>query len=472
MSPPRCSASSTPTPTPPLEEARPAELSMGRVISAWWPLALSWLLIALEGPSLSAVAARLPNPEINLAAFGGIVYPLAFIIEAPIVMLLSASTALSKDWDSYRKLKRFMMVMGAILTVVHILVAFTPVYDLVVVEMIGAPAAVVEPARVGMMILIPWSWAIGYRRFKQGVLIRFGHSRSVGLGTFVRLAADGIVLVVGYLVGTIPGIVVAASALTLGVVSEAIFAGIRARRVIRGELKAAPPVQVPLTLSSFVDFYTPLALTSVIRLFAEPLSSAALSRMPRALDSLAVWSMVTGFLFLLRSVGVAYNEVVIALLDEPGSSRTLRRFMVVLAVVVTALLLLVTATPLSMIYFGRIGGLRAELTHFSSRGLWVALLMPAVEVVQSWFQGLLVFSRRTKPVTEAVAIYLVVASAILVGGVVWGDVAGLYVGLAAITVGRLMQTLWLWHRSRGAKDRVELRDNGPITLQAADACAR
>jgi len=428
--------------------------------------------MAVEGPALSAVAARLPNPEINLAAFGGIVYPLALIIEAPIIMLLSASTALSKDWDSYRKLKRFMMVMGALLTVVHVLVAFTPLYDLVVVQMIGPPDAVVEPARLGMMIMIPWSWAIGYRRFKQGVLIRFGHSRAVGLGTFVRLAADGIVLAAGYLIGTLPGTVVAASALALGVMSEAVFAGIRAQRVIEKELKAAPPVDVPVTLSSFVDFYTPLALTSLIRLFAEPLSSAALSRMPRVLDSLAVWSMVTGFLFLLRSVGMAYNEVVIALLDEPGSSGTLRRFMVILAVVVTALILLVTATPLSMVYFDRIGGLRPELAHFASAGLWVAVLMPAIEVIQSWFQGLLVFSRRTRAVTEAVAIYLVVATAILLGGVVWGEVAGLYVGLAAITLGRFMQTLWLWHRSRGAKERVEDRDNGPVTLQAADACAR
>jgi len=147
---------------------RTCELSLARVVTAWWPLALSWLLMAVEGPALSAVAARLPNPEINLAAFGGIVYPLALIIEAPIIMLLSASTALSKDWDSYRKLKRFMMVMGGALTLLHILVAFTPLYDLVVVQLISPPEALVEPARVGLMILVPWTWAIGYRRFKRG----------------------------------------------------------------------------------------------------------------------------------------------------------------------------------------------------------------------------------------------------------------------------------------------------------------
>ena len=457
---------------PKCEEECTSELSLARVVRAWWPLALSWLLMAVEGPALSAVAARLPNPEINLAAFGGIVYPLALIIEAPIIMLLSASTALSKDWDSYRKLNRFMMVMGAVLTAVHILVAFTPLYDLVVVQLISPPEAIVEPARVGLMILVPWSWAIGYRRFKQGVLIRFGRSRAVGLGTFVRLAADGIVLAAGYMIGTIPGATVAAVALALGVISEAAFAGVRARGVIEKDLQEAPAVEIPVTLSSFIDFYTPLALTSLIRLLAEPLSSAALSRMPRVLDSLAVWSSVTGFLFLLRSVGMAYNEVVIALLDEPRSSGALRRFMVILAVVVTALLLLVLATPLASIWFERITGLRTELAVFSRRALWVALLMPAVEVVQSWYQGLLVFSRRTRGVTEAVVIYLSAASAVLVAGVSLGRVPGLYVGLVAVTFGRLMQTIWLWHRSRPLREHVERRDRGSAALRAADVCAQ
>ena len=454
------------------ETEKAPSLSMRCIVSTWWPLALSWLLIAAEGPSLSAVVARLPNPEVNLAAFGGVVYPLSLIIEAPIIMLLSASTALSRDWDSYRKLKRFTMLMGAILTAVHVLIAFTPLYDILVVQLIRPPEEIVEPARIGLMIMVPWSWAIGYRRFKQGVLIRFGHSRAVGVGTMVRLGMDALVLTVGYLIGTIPGTVVAATALALSVTGEAVYAGLRAQRVVENELREAPAVEEPLTLGSFVDFYTPLAMTSLLRLLAEPLSSAALSRMPRALDSLAVWSIVTGFIFLLRSFGMAYSEVVIALLDEPRSSQNLRRFMIGLTVVVTALLLIVAATPLSMVWFERITGLRTELAVLSSRALWVALLMPGINVLQSWYQGLLVHSRRTRGITEAVGVYLVVSSALLLGGVLWQRIAGLYVALGAISLGRLIQTIWLWHRSRPAMRCVERRDEGAAALQAADICAR
>ena len=143
-------------------------LSNKRIFETWWPLAASWMLMGAELPALSAVIARLENPRINLAAYGGIVFPISLVIEAPIIMLLAASTALCKDYDSYRKLWRFMMISGAGLTVLHILIAFTPLYYVVAEDLIGAPAVIIEPARIGLMIMTPWTWSIAYRRFNQG----------------------------------------------------------------------------------------------------------------------------------------------------------------------------------------------------------------------------------------------------------------------------------------------------------------
>ena len=182
---------------------------MQRIIRTWWPLAASWMLMAAELPALSAVVARLPNPSINLAAYGGVIFPLALIIESPILMLLSASTALSKDWASYRKIWRFMMVTSAVMTGLHLLLVFTPLYYVVVRGILGVPEVIVEPARIGLMIMTPWTWAIVYRRYHQGVLIRFGHSKAVGAGTVMRLSANGLVLLIGYSLGTVSGIVVA-----------------------------------------------------------------------------------------------------------------------------------------------------------------------------------------------------------------------------------------------------------------------
>jgi len=439
---------------------------MRRVVQTWWPLAASWLLMSIELPAITAIVARLTNPEINLAAYGGVVFALALIVESPIIMLLAASTALSKDRASYLKLRRFMMAAGALLTALHMLIAFTPLYYFVVTGLIGAPPEVVEPARLGLMLITPWTWAIAYRRFNQGVLIGFGHSEVVGQGTLIRLTANATVLAIGYLVGTIPGVAVAAMTAAAGVMSEAVFVGLRVQPILRNQLRYAPAVEPALTFRAMMGFYIPLAMTSLLFLIVQPMGSAALSRMPNALASLAVWPVIAGVSFLTSSPGIAYNEVVVALLDEPGSVRSLRQFMWLLAAATTAFLFLVAATPLAGLWFERLSGLTPQLARLARGGLWLVLPMPALSVLQSWYQGAILHSRRTGGITEAVVIYLVTSIALLWAGVMWGQVAGLYVGLGVFTLSSLAQTAWLWHRSRPSLHAVQTRDAQPAAVSA------
>lgn len=321
-------------------------LSYRKIFATWWPLAASWLFMGTELPMISAVMARLADPKIHLAAYGGVVFPLALIIEAPIIMLLAASTALSKDTASFQKIYRFMMWAGGALTALHFLIAFTPLYYPVVVRLMGVPDEIVEPARVGLMIMIPWTWTIAYRRYHQGVLIRFGYSRAVGVGTAIRLAANGAMLAFLVLLDrgnpalTLPGIVVGTSGISAGVIAEAIYAGLRVQPVLKGELRQAPTVHPVLTWRTFFAFYIPLVMTAVINMLAQPATPAAISRMPFALESLAALPVVSGLAFMFRSMGFAYNEVVVALLDHPGSTALLRRFANLLAVITTLGLIL------------------------------------------------------------------------------------------------------------------------------------
>lgn len=423
-------------------------ITLRRVTQTWWPLATSWLLMGFELPLLSAVVARLEAPKIHLAAYAGVVFPLALVIESPIVMLLAASTALSRDQSAYRKLRRFMHRAGALLTALHVLIAFTPLYDVVAAGIIGAPAEVIEPARVGLMIMTPWTWSIAFRRFHQGVLIRFGRTRAVGFGTLVRLIVNVSILAAGYVIGIVPGIIVATSAVAAGVLAEAVYVGMVVKPVLRSELAAAPAAAIPLTTRAFARFYVPLALTALLSLISQPIGTAATSRMPRPLDSLAVWPVVHGLLFITQSVGIAFNEVVVTLIGKPGATVALRRFTAILALGTMAFLLLVAATPLAPLWFGVASGLPPALAAMAERSLWLALPLPALAAVESWYQGALVHHHRTRGITEAVALFLLGNAVLLGAGIAWGGAAGLYVSLAAFAVSGGLQTIWLRRRTR------------------------
>lgn len=431
--------------TGPTTDAPP--LTLRDIAHIWWPLGGSWALMTLEGPAQSALIARLANPEVNLAAWGSIVSSFSFFIASPVISMMSASTALARDYPTYRQLRRFTMQIGFVLTLLHALIVFTPLYYAIVRHLIGAPEAIVEPGRVGMMIVLPWSWAIGYRRFNQGLMIRYGNTKAVGLGTVIRLGSNIIVLLIGYVIGTIPGIIVASTAVSTGVVAEAVYSGLRARPTVRDQIRPAPAGE-PLSTRSFLAFYIPLALTSLIWVIIQPFGSAAISRMPDPLTSLAAWPVVNGLLFLLRSPGMALNEVVVSLMRRAGARKALQRFATILVAAATGVTALIIATPLSGVWLRHVMALPADLLPLSKQALWMGLRLPAIAVLISWYNGQLVHHRRTRGITEATTVYSLTMVALLWLGIRVQRFAGLPVAIVAFEIAGFGQVAWLWNKSR------------------------
>jgi uncharacterized membrane protein len=428
---------------------------MRTVVSTWWPLAASWLMMGLEWPLVTSVVARLPDERVNLAALGSLVFPLCMLIEAPIIMLLSASTALSKDRASYRSLGRFMWLAGGSLTALHGLVAFTPLFDHVARAVFDAEPQLLGPGRVAMQLMLPWTMAIAFRRHQQGVLIRCGKSRLVGVGTLVRLSSCAVVAFGGLWssspwTGALDGAVVGAAAIATGVTAEALFAGFVVRPVVRTHLapRDANAADTPWSWREFGRFYTPLALLSLVGMAAQPLAAAAIGRMPREVASLAAWPAVNNLVFILRSLAFAANEVVVATITRPGARAVLARFTTGLGLATAALLALVALTPLAALWLGGVQDLDPELVELGAFGLLVAIPFPFLQARTSLSTGTLVAARRTRGVGEAVGVFLGTTALLLALGAAFVPWPGVHQAPLALTLGALAQMLWLERRTR------------------------
>ena len=110
-------------------------VTIKQIFDLWLPLAGSWFLMGIETPMLTAFVARMATPEITLASWGSIVYPISLAIEGPIIMLLAASTALATDRLAYNKLFKYMVIMSLVLSFIHVLVAFTPLYYILALDL-------------------------------------------------------------------------------------------------------------------------------------------------------------------------------------------------------------------------------------------------------------------------------------------------------------------------------------------------
>ena len=279
-----------------------------------------------EGPTFSWFVASLPEQKINLASFGSIAFPISLVVEGPIIMLLAASTALCKDIKSYYKLRKFTIILACALTVIHVLIAFTPLYDWLVNSILAVPKNLHEPGRLGLQILTPWTAAIAYRRFLQGVLIRFERAHFIVIGTVIRLAVLIGCLKLFSTFTEFSGIAIGTIAISAGVIAEAIFTHVVSRNTVKNAIPRTEETTENLDLKSFLVFYIPLAVTPLMTLVIQPAGSAAMSRMPEVINSLAAWQVVHAIIFLTRSIGFAFNEVVVAQSDKENAKNILNKF--------------------------------------------------------------------------------------------------------------------------------------------------
>ncbi len=173
--------------------------------------------------------------------------------------------------------------------------------------------------------------------------------------------------------------------------------------------------------------------------------------MPLPLDSLAVWPVISGLTFLLRSGGVAMQEVVVALLADQGSYQALRRFTHSLAIALTSVAVVVLLTPLATLWFTDVAGLPADLAALARVPAALMVLVPALTVLTSWQRGVLVFFSRTGAITVATAINIVVLLAVVLGGVQTLPWPGAVTAALALTASLLAEVAYLTVRAHGAR---------------------
>lgn len=421
---------------------RTEKLTYQQVFLFWGPLALTWLIMAIEQPFLIAFIARLENAKYNLAAFG-IAYSFAIIVEAPVIMLISASTALVTGNNSYRKLKKFTDILNALITTFHLIILIPPVFNFIVIRLMGVPEEVAKLAYIALVIFLPWAASIGYRRFYQGILIRNNLTRRVTYGTLIRLLVIVVVGLFLYFTG-VKGAYVGAGAMSLAVLVEAIVTRMMVSRSLRSLLQKKDTVNRDMGLRSIAKFYFPLALTSILSLGVHPFVTFFMGRSHMAIESLAVLPVVNSLVFIFRSPGLSFQEVNIALIGKDRQNyRVLKNFALFLAILVTILITVMAFTPLANLWFINVSGLSNDLAELAYLPLQILILLPALTVLLNYQRSLLIINGHTAPISVATVVELTAIIMVLLACVVFLNLVGVVAAAISYMVGRTMSNLYL-----------------------------
>jgi len=421
-------------------------MSLSSILRLWLPLAVSFELMMLEGPAVHAAIGRLPNPALNLAAWG-LTMSLALLVESPIIALLTTSNALVRDEQTYRALWRFMVTLLVGCTIITGLLAYTPLFGLVAGRLMGQPPEITRASQPALQIMLFWAAAIGWRRFYQGILVGYGNTRPVTVGTALRLVAAVSVAVFLARGHDLPGVQVGAWALIAAVVTEAVATTLFALPTLRRDVHSSPAAESQLGQRDIWRFHTPLMLTTVLMLLAQPMTAAALARLPNPIDSLASWPIVAMVLLVMRGWCFALQEITISLARNPENLPNMGRASILVGIVTTVATLGFASTALLDAYLGPRGiNLPPGLWDDVRTGLLVGGLLPLITAVASRARGLLIARAVTTEVYRGMAIGLATHALLLLIGVAL-RLPAMWVASGAFTLGALAEYLYLTFRA-------------------------
>jgi hypothetical protein len=407
-------------------------------------------MMVLEPSIVNAGLGRTIDPELALAAYG-VAMNLAFVVEAPILMLLDASVARSNNRAAFVLVRRFALGLGLMVAAIGLVVSLTPLYDLLVRNLMDIPADVAARARPTLQILSLWPLPIAWRRAHQGVLIRAGRTAVITAATVVRLSVLSAGLFSGLLLLPHRGALVAGMAMVLSVVAEAALVTWATRPVLRAPFFQPSPAgdgESSLALRHLWRFYRPLALTTILRQMGRPILSAgiAAAMLPRA--SLAAWPVAWGLVILISGPAMSLQQLTTALAADRPAYRRVRRFSLGLSALFSMTLALVVFTPVYDVVMGGIYNLPPDLQGLARPATQLLAFIPLITGVQSLLRGALIRAGRTGAVRAAMTANVSVLAGTLLLGVNLVSTNGVLLAAGASLAGALTEVAWL---ARGAR---------------------
>ena len=199
------------------------------VFAFFLPLAVMVTLRSALHPLIQAGIARGVGSATHALAVYGVTWGLVLNVVAPLQLLHNCSIVFApgRDHASWPRVLRFCTSVGALMTVLLVVLALTPAGHLFFTRILGvSPTIAAEASRAVLAFsLLPLFWA--YREAYWGVMMRRHRTGGIGVGKVVNIMVAAAVM--GLLFGplrdvvAIPPSVIGALSLTFGELVETVL---------------------------------------------------------------------------------------------------------------------------------------------------------------------------------------------------------------------------------------------------------
>ena len=196
--------------------------TMGDLWRFYRPLAVSTILRQATRPVLNAGIAAAAMARASLAAWP-VAWGFAILIAGPAWSLQQLTTALAVDEVAYRRVRTFALSLSGIFSLLLVLVAFTPLYGLVMGGIYNLSAELQELARPALQLMSVYPLLLGAQSLLRGVSILAGNTAVVRSAMMLNVLTLGAMVLAGVWFFSLSGVMVAAIAVLAGAVAELLW---------------------------------------------------------------------------------------------------------------------------------------------------------------------------------------------------------------------------------------------------------
>lgn len=346
-------------------------------------------------------------------------------------------------------------VFASISGVIAVLVALTPLRDVVLDGVFATTGSLRKQAAAALVALIPFPVLVVVRTYLYGIALRIGRHRVVWMGTFVGAV---VVLVTGIGVFAIDpnaGSQIAAIAVSVGSAAEILVlvpaTAQPLRRTLGRTQGRAPKYGVLL------GFFAPLLIASLLPVITPLIINTMLTRGPHPETSVAAVALAFGVnqVFVILLCGV--QPTLLSLMSRGGNPALGRRFANMVALFVTVPAAVVAfIPPLTSLVVHNWLGTSARLQDMTEAGIRLLSLLPLIFVQEAIFSSAILHTRRTRPIVYINIIRLLGLVAILAVASATTGWSGGVIGVVALGGALVVEAITTVMYGRRAQKHLEL----------------
>lgn len=451
-----------------LARSNDSEPSQKELIAFFLPLAMTSFVVVITHSFFNAGLARLPNPEVLIAAFA-VAKSLMWIIQSPLGMIRQTVTAMVDHRIHFKSVSLFLGGVTATVLLILGLIAFTDLSRWIFQRIMGLSGETLEQAVLLLRIISLFPVFASVRDFFAGFSIKFRTTPLITVASIARISYVLLIIVLierlsfipsAYLTGImyIGAVAIEALIMIVGtrVTSRSILNGLN--QIDRENTTAGRPVPAALTTLNLFSFFMPLTVTAMIQTSLGPIVNTGLARSSNPDMALAVYAVAWGLGSVVLSPLNTFHQVSLNFIRQDDPQRDMyrqrvRRFAQIIALTMAGLLILIAFTDLGYLILRHLIGTSDQISRQSEDVLKLMCVLPFMMITREYFWGILMQRRETRFIWKGKAINVItlisVVSLMTVVGPANPAINGA-VGMIACELSELLYLLYTFRKSQSA----------------------